>query len=51
MRFRTLRGRAGAVERLKLSGIAEVQKMVKVYKAPIAEADAAVIVDYLAATY
>jgi sulfite dehydrogenase (cytochrome) subunit B len=30
---------------------AEVQKMVKVYKAPIAEADAAVIVDYLAATY
>jgi len=30
---------------------AEVQKMIKVYKAPIAEGDAAVIVDYLAATY
>jgi hypothetical protein len=30
---------------------AEVQKMVKVYKAPIEPADAAAIVDYLAATY
>jgi len=30
---------------------AEVQKMIKVYKAPIVENDAAVIVDYLAATY
>ena len=30
---------------------AEVQKMIKVYKAPIAESDAAVIVDYLTATY
>ncbi len=30
---------------------AEVQKMIKVYKAPIAESDAPVIVDYLAATY
>ena len=30
---------------------AEVQKMIKVYKAPIAESDVAVIVDYLAATY
>jgi sulfite dehydrogenase (cytochrome) subunit B len=30
---------------------AEVQKMIKVYKAPIAESDAAVIVNYLAATY
>ena len=30
---------------------AEVQKMIKVYKAPIAESDAAIIVDYLAATY
>ena len=30
---------------------AEVQKMIKVYKAPIAEGDAAIIVDYLAATY
>jgi sulfite dehydrogenase (cytochrome) subunit B len=30
---------------------AEVQKMIKVYKAPIAESDAAVIANYLAATY
>ena len=30
---------------------AEVQKMIKVYKAPIAESDAAIILDYLAATY
>jgi sulfite dehydrogenase (cytochrome) subunit B len=30
---------------------AEVQKMIKVYKAPINPADAAAIVDYLAATY
>jgi sulfite dehydrogenase (cytochrome) subunit B len=30
---------------------AEVQKMIKVYKAPIAESDTAAIVDYLAATY
>jgi len=30
---------------------AEVQKMIKVYKAPIAESDAAIIVTYLAATY
>ncbi len=30
---------------------AEVQKMIKVYKAPIAESDAAIIVDYLAAAY
>ena len=30
---------------------AEVQKMIKVYKAPIDPADAAAIVDYLAATY
>jgi sulfite dehydrogenase (cytochrome) subunit B len=30
---------------------AEVQKMIKVYKAPIAESDAAVIVNYLATTY
>ncbi|HEY1452603.1 MAG TPA: cytochrome c [Roseiarcus sp.] len=30
---------------------AEVQKMIKVYNAPIAEGDAAIIVDYLAATY
>jgi sulfite dehydrogenase (cytochrome) subunit B len=30
---------------------AEVQKMVKAYKAPIAEDDAAVIANYLAATY
>jgi hypothetical protein len=30
---------------------AEVQKMIKVYKAPIGEADAAVIANYLAATY
>jgi sulfite dehydrogenase (cytochrome) subunit B len=30
---------------------AEVQKMIKTYKAPIAESDAAVIVDYLASTY
>jgi hypothetical protein len=30
---------------------AEVQKMIKVYKAPIAEGDAAIIIDYLAATY
>jgi hypothetical protein len=30
---------------------AEVQKMIKVYKAQIAEGDAAVIADYLAATY
>jgi sulfite dehydrogenase (cytochrome) subunit B len=29
----------------------EVQKMIKVYKAPIPESDVAVIVDYLAATY
>jgi hypothetical protein len=29
---------------------AEVQKMIKVYKAPIADGDAAIIVDYLAAT-
>ncbi len=30
---------------------AEVTKMVKAYKAPIDEADAALIVEYLAATY
>ena len=30
---------------------AEVQKMVKAYKAPIGEDDAAVIANYLAATY
>lgn len=30
---------------------AEVQKMIKVYKAPIAESDAATIAGYLAATY
>ncbi len=30
---------------------AEVQKMIKVYKAPIAESDAAIIVNYLAASY
>ena len=30
---------------------AEVQKMIKVYKAPIGDNDAAVIVNYLAATY
>jgi cytochrome c553 len=30
---------------------AEVQKMIKVYKAPIGEDDVAVIVNYLAATY
>ncbi len=30
---------------------AEVQKMIKAYKAPIAEGDVAIIVDYLAATY
>jgi sulfite dehydrogenase (cytochrome) subunit B len=30
---------------------AEVQKMIKVYKAPINPADAGAIVDYLAATY
>src|SRR5262249_5394754 len=30
---------------------AEVTKMIKVYGAPIAEADAAAIVDYLASTY
>jgi sulfite dehydrogenase (cytochrome) subunit B len=30
---------------------AEVQKMIKVYKASIAESDATVIVNYLAATY
>lgn len=30
---------------------AEVQKMIKVYKAPINPKDAAAIVDYLAATY
>ncbi len=30
---------------------AEVQKMIKVYKAPINPTDAAAIVDYLAATY
>jgi sulfite dehydrogenase (cytochrome) subunit B len=30
---------------------AEVQKMIKVYKAPIAESDVAIIVNYLAATY
>ena len=30
---------------------AEVQKMIKVYKAPIREDDAAVIANYLAATY
>jgi predicted secreted protein len=30
---------------------AEVQKMIKVYKAPIDPADAAAITDYLAATY
>jgi len=30
---------------------AEVQKMIKVYKAPIDSKDAAAIVDYLAATY
>jgi hypothetical protein len=30
---------------------AEVQKMIKVFKAPIADADAATITDYLAANY
>jgi cytochrome c553 len=30
---------------------AEVQKMIKIYGAPIGEADAAVIVNYLTATY
>jgi sulfite dehydrogenase (cytochrome) subunit B len=30
---------------------AEVQKMIKVYKAPIADSDVAIIVNYLAATY
>jgi len=30
---------------------AEVQKMIKVFKAPIAEADAATITDYLATNY
>jgi sulfite dehydrogenase (cytochrome) subunit B len=30
---------------------AEVQKMIMVYKAPIAESDAAIIAGYLAATY
>jgi len=30
---------------------AEVQKMIKLYRAPIPEADAAAITDYLAATY
>jgi hypothetical protein len=30
---------------------AEVQKMIKVYKAPIGEDDAAVIANYLASTY
>jgi sulfite dehydrogenase (cytochrome) subunit B len=30
---------------------AEVQKMIKVYKAPIGQDDAAVIANYLAATY
>ena len=30
---------------------AEVQKMIKVYRAPIGESDAAIIVNYLAATY
>jgi sulfite dehydrogenase (cytochrome) subunit B len=30
---------------------AEVQKMIKAYKAPIGEDDAATIADYLAATY
>jgi hypothetical protein len=30
---------------------AEVQKMIKVYKAPIAESEASVIANYLAATY
>ena len=30
---------------------AEVQKMIKVFKAPIAEADAAAITDYLATNY
>jgi hypothetical protein len=30
---------------------AEVQKMIKVYKAPIPEADAATITDYLATNY
>jgi sulfite dehydrogenase (cytochrome) subunit B len=30
---------------------AEVQKMIKVYKAPIADADAATITDYLATNY
>jgi sulfite dehydrogenase (cytochrome) subunit B len=30
---------------------AEVQKMIKLYKAPIGEDDAAVIANYLAATY
>jgi mono/diheme cytochrome c family protein len=29
---------------------AEVQKMIKIYRAPISEADAAAIADYLAAT-
>jgi hypothetical protein len=30
---------------------AEVQKMIKLYKAPIADSDASVIANYLAATY
>ena len=30
---------------------AEVQKMIKVYKAPIADSEASVIANYLAATY
>jgi mono/diheme cytochrome c family protein len=30
---------------------AEVQKMIKLYKAPIADSDAATIANYLAATY
>jgi hypothetical protein len=30
---------------------AEVQKMIKVYKAPVAENDVAAIVEYLASTY
>ena len=35
----------------KAFGQAEVQKMIKVYKAEIGEEDAAVIANYLAATY
>jgi len=35
----------------KVFWAAEVQKMIKLYKAPIDPADAAAIADYLAATY